>query len=100
MRSTDGGAATTTQLVANITALAAELAARPTPDSGAACYEQAETLGRAVDLLESAIAGRVNAATRAGLVAEWGHTSPTAWLRTTLGMRHARAEERATLATQ
>jgi hypothetical protein len=29
-----------------------------------------------------------------------GHTSPTAWSRTALGMRHSRAEERATLATQ
>ncbi|HEX6470495.1 MAG TPA: DUF222 domain-containing protein, partial [Streptosporangiaceae bacterium] len=93
-------AATIAQVVAGIAGLAAELAAGPVPDSGAVCYEQTETLGRAVDLLESAIAVRVAAATRAGTVAEWGHTSPAAWLRTSLGMRHARAEDRAVLAEQ
>jgi hypothetical protein len=100
MRSIDGDAVSSAELVAQLAALAAELAARPAPDSGAACFEQTETLGRAVDLLESAIAARVCVATRSGQVAEWGHTSPTAWLRTTLDMRHARAEERATLAAQ
>ena len=100
MRSIDGGAASSAELVAQLAALAAELAARPAPDSGADCYEQTETLGRAIDLIESAIAARVNGATRNGQVAEWGHTSPTAWLRTSLDMRHARAEERAALAAQ
>jgi hypothetical protein len=100
MRSTHGEAAASAELVAQLAALAAELAARPAPDSGAACFEQTETLGRAVDLIESAIAARVGVATRSGQVAEWGHASPTAWLRTTLAMRHARAEERATLAAQ
>jgi hypothetical protein len=100
MRSIDMGAASTAELVAGIAALAAELASRRAPEPGAICYEQAETLGRAVDVIESAIAARVTAATRTGQVAEWGHTSPTAWLRTGLGMRHARAGERAVLAAQ
>jgi hypothetical protein len=100
MRSDGPAAPPTAEVVAGIAAFAAELAARPAPDSGAACYEQAETLGRAVDLLESAIAARVAVATRSGQVAEWGHTSPAAWLRTSLGMRHARAGERAVLADQ
>src|SRR5919197_3297264 len=91
---------TSAELVAGIAALAATLAARPAPESGAACYAEAETLGQAIDLIESAIAVRVGVATRTGQVAEWGHTSPTAWLRTSLGMRHSRAEERAVLAAQ
>jgi hypothetical protein len=92
--------ATSVELVAGIAELAAELAARPAPESGAACYDEVDVLGRAVDLLESAIAARVGVATRCGQVAEWGHTSPTAWLRGGLGMRHVRAAERATLAEQ
>jgi Domain of unknown function (DUF222) len=100
MRSIEGDGVASAELVAQLAALAAELAARPAPDSGAVCYEQTETLGRAIDLIESAIAARVGGATRSGQVAEWGHASPTAWLRHTLDMRHARAEERATLAAQ
>ena len=101
MRSIDSGVtATDAELVAGIAGLAAELAARPAPASGAVCYDQVDVLGRAVDLLESAIAARVGVATRCGQVAEWGHTSPTAWLRGGLGMRHVRAAERATLAEQ
>jgi hypothetical protein len=101
MRSTDPGAGVTGgELVAGIAALAADLAALPPPGSGAVCYDEVDTLGRAVDLLESAIAARVGVATRCGQVAEWGHPSPTAWLRAGLGMRHVRAEERATLAEQ
>ncbi|HEX6469745.1 MAG TPA: DUF222 domain-containing protein [Streptosporangiaceae bacterium] len=100
MCSVEPGGSATGDVVAGVVALAAELATRPAPDSGAACFAQAETLGRAVDLLESAIAARVGVAARAGQVAEWGHTSPTAWLRTSLGMRHARADERAVLAEQ
>jgi hypothetical protein len=101
MRSTGpGGAVTSGELVAGVAALAAELAGRPAPDSGAACYEQVELLGQAVDLIESAIAARVAVAARSGVVAEWGHTSAVAWLRTSLGMRQVRAEERAVLAEQ
>jgi hypothetical protein len=99
MRSMDG-AAPGESLVARVAQLAAELAARPAPESGSVCYEQVQMLGQAVDLIESAIAARVDVATRAGQVAEWGHTSPTAWLRTSLGMRHTRAAERAVLAAQ
>jgi hypothetical protein len=95
-----GVAATGAELVAGIAELAAEVAARPAPESGAACYDEVEVLGRAVDLLESAIAARVGVAIRCGQVAEWGHASPTAWLRNALGMRHVRAAERATLAEQ
>jgi hypothetical protein len=95
-----GGVASSTELVADLATLAAELAAHPAPESGAACYEQVAALGRTVDLIESAIAARVAIATRHGQVAEWGHTSPTAWLRTSLDMRHSRAEERAVLASQ
>ncbi|HZB28976.1 MAG TPA: DUF222 domain-containing protein [Streptosporangiaceae bacterium] len=101
MRSIGSGvAATSGELVASIAGLAAELAARPATESGAACYDEVEELGRAVDLLESAIAARVGVATRSGQVAEWGHASAAAWLRTGLGMRHVRAAERATLAEQ
>ncbi|HEX6469800.1 MAG TPA: DUF222 domain-containing protein [Streptosporangiaceae bacterium] len=100
MRSTDLGAATSGELAAGITAFAAELAARPAPGSGAVCYEEVAALGRAVDLLESAIAARVGVAASSGYVAEWGHASPTAWLRGSLGMRHVRAQERAVLADQ
>ncbi|HYT90237.1 MAG TPA: HNH endonuclease signature motif containing protein [Gemmataceae bacterium] len=101
MRSTESGVAdTSAELVAGIAGLAAELAARPAPESGAACYDEVEELGRAVDLLEAAIAARVGVATRSGQVAEWGHASAAAWLRTGLGMRHVRAAERAALAEQ
>ena len=95
-----GGDATSAELVAGVATLAAELATQPAPESGAACYEQVEVLGRAIDLIESAIAARVAVATGTGQVAEWGHTSPAAWLRTTLGMRGVRAQERAVLAAQ
>jgi hypothetical protein len=95
-----GVAAASGELVAGVAGLAAELAARPASESGAACYDEVEELGRAVDLLEAAIAARVGVATRSGQVAEWGHASAAAWLRTGLAMRHVRAAERAALAEQ
>lgn len=69
------GSATSAELVARVAELAAELASLPAPETGAACYEQVETLGRAVDLVESAIAARVAVAAHSGVVAEWGCTA-------------------------
>jgi hypothetical protein len=65
-----------------------------------ACFEQAEALGRVADLMEAAIASRVAEADRAGEPQRWGFSSTTSWLRTRMGMRHSRAEDRTVLARQ
>jgi hypothetical protein len=96
----DLAGASTRELVEAIAACAAELAARPAPDSAAACYEQAEALGLSADLMEAAIAARVARADREGEAQRWGFPSTASWLRSRLGMRHSRAEDRTVLARQ
>uniref|UniRef100_UPI001A9552D8 HNH endonuclease signature motif containing protein n=1 Tax=Actinomadura roseirufa TaxID=2094049 RepID=UPI001A9552D8 len=66
--------------------------------SGAVCMELAESLGRTVDLCESALSGLVARVDVTGEVRHWGLPSTQAWLRSGLGMRDARAKERLTLA--
>jgi hypothetical protein len=90
----------TDQLVDAVAACAAELAARPAPHHPGLCFAQAEMLGRAVDTIEAALAARVAVADRHGEPQRWGYPSATSWLRTRLGMRHSRADDRATLARQ
>jgi hypothetical protein len=96
----DAPRASTKELVEVVAACAAELAARPAPESAVACFEQAEALGRTADLMEAAIASRVAEADRAGEPQRWGFPSTTSWLRTRMGMRHSRAEDRTVLARQ
>jgi hypothetical protein len=92
--------ASTAELVETMAACAAELGARPAPDHPGVCFDQAETLGRAADAIEGALALRVAVADRQGEPQRWGYPSATSWLRTRLGMRHSRAQDRATLARQ
>jgi hypothetical protein len=92
--------ASTEELVEAVAACAAELAARPAPEHAGVCFEQAEALGRGTDLIESAIAARVAVADRHGEPQRWGYPSATSWMRTSLGMRHSRAEDRTVLARQ
>ncbi|WP_131736867.1 hypothetical protein, partial [Actinomadura roseirufa] len=49
----------TMELVDAAVAIASELARRDAPESGAVCMELAESLGRTVDLCESALSGLV-----------------------------------------
>jgi hypothetical protein len=92
--------ASTAELVEAAAACAAELAARPAPAHPGVCFEQAETLGKATDAIEAALAVRVAVADRNGEPQRWGHPSATSWLRSRLGMRHSRADDRAVLARQ
>jgi hypothetical protein len=61
---------------------------------------EVEQLGQLVDELETAISARVQRVDASGEVRGWGYPSTSAWLRTRLGTRHARALERVTLARQ
>jgi hypothetical protein len=92
--------ASTDQLVVAVASYAAELAARPAPEHPGVCFEQAEALGRAADAVEAALAARVAVADRHGEPQRWGYPTATSWLRSRLGMRHSRADDRATLARQ
>ncbi|WP_160160902.1 HNH endonuclease signature motif containing protein [Actinomadura sp. K4S16] len=96
----DLGAASTQELVNAAAAIAAELAARPAPESAAVCMELAETLAAASDAHEAALAGFVARVDAAGETRRWGLPSTQAWLRSRLGMRDARTKERVTLARQ
>ncbi|WP_160160887.1 HNH endonuclease signature motif containing protein [Actinomadura sp. K4S16] len=96
----DFGVASTQELVDAAAAIAAELAARPAPESAAVCMELAETLAAASDAHEAALAGFVARVDAAGETRRWGLPSTQAWLRSRLGMRDARAKERVTLARQ
>lgn len=87
-------------LVEAVEAIAAELAARTAPESGAACVELAEGLGRAIDRCESALAPLVRRVDATGEARRWGFSCTTAWLRARLGMRTGRAAERVTVARQ
>ncbi|MFI0350442.1 DUF222 domain-containing protein [Actinomadura sp. 9N407] len=88
----------TGELVDAAASIAAELARRDTPDSAAACMEQAETLARAADVQESTLARLIAVVDTAGEMRRWGYPSAQAWLRSGLGMRDARAKERVLLA--
>jgi hypothetical protein len=96
----DLSGASTEELVEAVAVCAAELAARSVPDTAAACFEQAESLGRTADLMEAAIAARVERADREGEAQRWGFPSTASWLRSSLGMRHSRAVDRTVLARQ
>ncbi|WUI01198.1 HNH endonuclease [Spirillospora sp. NBC_00431] len=90
----------TSDLVAALAAISAELANRETPDSPAACLELTETLAAATDQTESTLAAFIGVVDRNGEAQRWGYPSTQAWLRSRLGMRDARAKERLTLARQ
>lgn len=92
--------ASTDELVGALSAIAAELAARPAPESAATCRELAEALSAACDVQESALAGFIGRVDAAGEHRRWGYPSTQAWLRMRLGMRDAHAKERLTLARQ
>ncbi|TYB41180.1 HNH endonuclease signature motif containing protein [Actinomadura chibensis] len=94
------GGASAMELVEAASAIAAELARRSAPESASACLELTETLARANDMHEVAIAGFVAVVDRAQEVRRWGFPSTQAWLRNRLGMRDARAKERLSLARQ
>ncbi|MEU5884168.1 DUF222 domain-containing protein [Spirillospora sp. NPDC047279] len=97
---TDLETASTAELVEAVAAIATHLAHRPAPDSGAACMELTETLARAADQIEFALAGTIAVVDRTGEMKHWGLPSTQAWLRCRLGMREGRAKERVTLARQ
>ncbi|WP_165950536.1 DUF222 domain-containing protein, partial [Actinomadura sp. GC306] len=90
----------TSQLVDAAAAIAAELAHREAPASAGVCMRDAETLARATDLHESALAGLVARVDAAGEMRRRGYPSARSWLRSGLGMREARAKERVQLARQ
>ncbi|WP_433812411.1 DUF222 domain-containing protein [Actinomadura scrupuli] len=77
-----------------------ELAVRAAPRSGVAAMELAESLGRCLDVAEAALAVLVARVDATGVCREGGFSSPVAWLRGVLGMRHGRAAERVTVARQ
>ncbi|MFI0357852.1 DUF222 domain-containing protein [Actinomadura sp. 9N407] len=94
----DVGSLSTDELVDAAASIAAELARRDTPDSAAACMEQAEVLARASDVQEGFLARLIAKVDAAGEMRRWGYPSAQAWLRSGLGMRDARAKERVLLA--
>ncbi|SNT01693.1 protein of unknown function [Actinomadura meyerae] len=96
----DPDAASTMELVHAVSAIAAALASRTTPDSPATCLELAEELATANDLQEAALAGLVGVVDSAREVQRWGFPSTRSWLRSRMGMRESRAKERLTLARQ
>ncbi|MEV4679115.1 DUF222 domain-containing protein, partial [Actinomadura sp. NPDC049382] len=96
----DLDAASTMELVNAASAIAAELASRPAPESAAACMELTETLATTGDLQEAALAGFIGMVDRSREVQRWGYPSTRSWLRSRLGMRESRAKERLTLAHQ
>ncbi|MFG1856655.1 DUF222 domain-containing protein [Actinomadura geliboluensis] len=96
----DTASMSTAELVDAAASIAAELAHRQAPASAAACLTQAETLARATDQHESALAALIARVDASGEIRRWGLPSTLAWLRTRLGMREARAKERLHLARQ
>ncbi|GAA0548439.1 hypothetical protein GCM10009546_08040 [Actinomadura livida] len=90
----------TSELVDAAALIAAELAQRPDDGPAAACLRDAETLGRTIDLHESALASLIRRVDASGQLRRWGYPSVRSWLRIRLGMREARAKERIALARQ
>ena len=96
----DAASMSTTQLVDAAAAVAAELAQRDAPDAATECMHDAETLARATDLHESFLAALIGRVDATGEMRRRGHPSTRSWLRTSLGMREARAKERMALARE
>ncbi|MFG2002805.1 DUF222 domain-containing protein [Spirillospora sp. NPDC048911] len=96
----DLGSASTAQLVEAAAAIAATLACRPAPESGAACMELAEKLAVVIGQYECALAGMIGVVDRTGQMKGCGLASTQAWLRCRMGMRDSRIRERVTLARQ
>ncbi|MFB4309811.1 DUF222 domain-containing protein [Actinomadura sp. GTD37] len=90
----------TSALVDTAASIAAELARREASASPSVCMAQAETLARATDQHESALAALIGRVDASAETRRWGLPSTLAWLRTRLGMREARAKERLHLARQ
>ncbi|WP_346047592.1 HNH endonuclease signature motif containing protein [Actinomadura chokoriensis] len=96
----DVGSMSIGELVDAAASIAAELAGCEMSASPAVCMAQAETLARAGDQQESALAALIGRVDASAEVSRWGLPSTLAWLRTRLGMREARAKERLHLARQ
>ncbi|MES9540333.1 MULTISPECIES: HNH endonuclease signature motif containing protein [unclassified Actinomadura] len=96
----DVASMSTRELVDAAALIAAELAHREAPESPAACMQAAETLVRAVDRHESALAALISRVDTTGELRRRGYPSARAWLRSRLGMREARAKERLALARE
>src|SRR6185436_1220449 len=92
--------ASTGDLVEVMETAALELAGRVVPESGIACMEIGERLGRTIDVSESALAGLVGRVHSTGVHKAWALPSTAAWLVDRLGMARGRANERVTLAKQ
>ncbi|MGH3322408.1 MAG: DUF222 domain-containing protein [Streptosporangiaceae bacterium] len=80
-------------------AVAGQLATDPAP-RGWVAMEEAERASRVIDLVEAAIAARVDHVDADKTVKAWGFGSTSAWLRQACGMRSGRAAERTALARQ
>lgn len=98
--SVDLDRASTKELVDAIAAIANELAVRDAPESPSACMQLTETLAKAADQQESALAGLIGRVDASDELRRWGLPSSQAWLRSRLGMRESRARERIILARQ
>ncbi|MGH3319912.1 MAG: DUF222 domain-containing protein [Streptosporangiaceae bacterium] len=85
--------------VAALVGLARQLAADPAP-YGAAAMAETEALSRAGDLLEAAVAARVDHVDADKAVKGSGYGSTAAWLRRACGLRSGRAAERVAVARQ
>jgi hypothetical protein len=96
----DVASMSTGELVDAAASIAAELARREASASPAVCMAQAETLARATDQHECALAALIGRVDASAEIRRWGLPSTLAWLRTRLGMREARAGERLHLARQ
>jgi hypothetical protein len=92
--------ASTGELVEVMETVALELAGRTVPESGIACMEIAERLGRTIDVSESALSGLVGRVHSTGVHKAWALPSTASWLVDRLGMARGRANERVTLARQ
>ncbi|TDC95614.1 HNH endonuclease signature motif containing protein [Actinomadura sp. 7K507] len=96
----DVASMSTTQLVDAAATIASELAQRDAPAAAAVCMQDTETLARATDLHESFLATLIGRVDAAGEMRRWGYPSTRSWLRTSLGLREARAKERIALARE
>ena len=92
--------ASTSELVEVMETAALELAGRVAPESGIACMEIGERLGRTIDVSESALSGLVGRVHSTGVHKAWALPSTASWLVDRLGMARGRANERVTLAKQ
>jgi Domain of unknown function (DUF222)/HNH endonuclease len=98
--SVDLDTASSAELIRAQREIAAALAVRSAPIAAAECVEQVAEIGRIADILEAAIAVRVEPVDAAGEVRGCGYSSTVSWLRACLGTRHGRAAERVAVAQQ